>query len=300
MIDSDTPDAPPAADSDSRSAEEAAFTPVSSKSHHVAALYFYLELDALIDCAHAVATDFFARPQLYTALGEPLAPRLAELYARYGTDERIPSSAQRNLIYRSVFGRAAESGASAGDGDFGRLSADLIAAAGAFAERAYDTGEVMLRERVRSAHRPLRDYLDGLGGDSLAWSSEEALAGITRDRAYPILRNAGVCAVFGISTPPRAEWPYVPDANGDKLIEEVTKQLSGDQALPRLTREGISNRQRAALRGAEALVSVLAFNEEGSDDHLTLLITRCYTWGAALRGLAAAPSSRPLPLAPEG
>jgi len=42
----------------------------------------------------------------------------------------------------------------------------------------YDTGVEMLQERVRSAHRPLHEYLTGLLGDSVRWSREKALAGL--------------------------------------------------------------------------------------------------------------------------
>ncbi|WAU78449.1 hypothetical protein O1Q96_01010 (plasmid) [Streptomyces sp. Qhu-G9] len=287
----------PAADPHHRITDEAGFTKVTSDARQVAAVYFYLQLDPLIDCAHHVAADFFRRPQLYTALGrQPLAPRLAELHARYGTDERIPSKAQRDVIYQAVFGRTVGGNQSA-EGDFARLSADLISAAGAFAERVFDTGEEMLRERVRTSHRPLKDYLTGLAGDALEWAAADALAGIARDRAYTILRNAGVCSVFGISTPPRKEWPYVPDANADKLIEAIGQQLGTGEG-PALTRESVSNRQRAALRGTEALISVLDFQEDGSNEELTSLITRCYTWGAALRSLGDASCAQPLGLGP--
>ncbi|MEU9284668.1 hypothetical protein AB0D57_08015 [Streptomyces sp. NPDC048275] len=290
-----------------RLADAASFDKVVGDARQVAAVYFYLQLDSLVCCAHQVAADFFARPQLYTDLGEQrLAPRLAELHARAGSDERIPSQAQRDAIYRAVFGRSAaeEADAAPVQGDFQRLSTDLIAAVSAYAERVFDSGEAMLRERVRTSHRPLRDYLTGLSGDSLDWAAGEALASIARDRAYPILRNPGICAVFGISTPPVADWPYLPDSNADKLVEEITKQLAGTgpTAHPVLTREAISNRQRAALRGAEALIAVLDFTDDGSEEQLTALITRSYTWGAALGALAPATgtaSRAPLPLSPE-
>lgn len=266
-----------------RIVDEATFAKATGEGRHVAAAYFYFELDALIGCAGQVAADFFDRPQLYTALGrQPIAPRLAELNARCGTDERIPSQAQRDRIYQALFGRSADTGGG-GVGDFSRLSGDLIAACATFAERVFDTGEEMLRERVRSAHRPLRHYLTGLAGDALQWSAQEALGGIARERTYPILQNAGICAVFGISTPPADNWPYAPDANADILIEEITKQLGPEL----LTREAISNRQRSALCGAEALVAVLDFREDGPAEELTSMITRCYTWGAALKCLGS-------------
>jgi hypothetical protein len=41
----------------------------------------------------------------------------------------------------------------------------------------------------------------------------------------------------------------------------------------------------AALRGAEALATILDFSEDGNDSDLDLLITKCYTWGSALKSL---------------
>ncbi|WP_280882194.1 hypothetical protein [Streptomyces pseudovenezuelae] len=278
-----------------RIADAATFGKITSDSRHAAAAYFYLELDCLVHCAGLVAADFFARPQLYTALGRPpLAPALAELAARCGSDERIPNQAQRDAIYLPLFGRTAHV-RDHGKGDFPRLRDALIAAASAYAERVFDTGEEMLRERVRTEHRPLRDYLQGLAGDALEWSSQSALAGAARDRAYPILRNEGVCAIFGISTPPGERWPYLPDSNGDKLIEEVTRTLA--PAQPPLTREQFSNRQRAAVRGAEALIAVIDYTEDGSAEELASLITRCYTWGSALASVNSGPQGATPPLA---
>jgi hypothetical protein len=102
-----------------------------------------------------------------------------------------------------------------------------------------------------------------------------------------------VAAVFGIAVPPAAAWPYTEDANGDKLVEEISKQLvTATNSHAPITREGFSNRQRAALRGAEALATIVDFVEGGSDDDLNLLITRCYTWGSALRSLPGYPASQ--------
>ncbi|MFI6494684.1 hypothetical protein [Streptomyces sp. NPDC050564] len=265
--------------------DEAGFERISSGSREIAGLYFYLQLDHLAELAHHVARDFFARPQLYTDTGDKsVPPALARLRSRYGSHERLPDRAQRDGVFLPVFGQAADGNQQAG-ADFVRLRDDLAAAASAFAERAYDTGVAMLRERVRTSHRPLRDYLRGLRGDSLRWSVEEALSSLHREYAYPLLRAPGVCAVFGISTPPVSDWPFTEDSNADKLVEEICSRLSKEGG-PRLTRESASNRQRVAVRGAEALATVVTFSEDSSDDDLDVLITCCYTWGAALRSVA--------------
>jgi hypothetical protein len=252
----------------------------------VAGLYFYLQLDCLIDLAYRVACDFFGRPRLYTDLGAPtIAPDLAKLRARYGSNERIPSQEQRDAIYLPIFGQSGMYWTD-GQSQFADGRDGLLNAATAFSERVYDTGEDMLRARVRTFHRTFKLWLARFNGDSLQWSKGEALAGVTEDLAYKILRNRGVAAVFGINTPPSQAWPYKEDSFGDMLIEEISKQLVvASNSHKAITAEVISYRQRAALRGAEALATIIDLNEGGPNSELDLLITRCYTWAAALMSL---------------
>jgi hypothetical protein len=266
------------------------FDRATAAPRQVAGLYFYLQLDCLVDIAYRVACDFFQRPQLYASLGEPtIAPDLAKLRARYGSDERIPSQEQRDAIFLPIFGQSGNYLAD-GQSQFSRERDGLLNAATAFSERVFDTGEPMLRDRVRKFHRTFKAWLTRLDGNSLQWSKGEALVGITENLAYKILRNEGVAAVFGIKPPPSQAWPYTEDSFADMLIEETSKQLVvATDSYTAITREGISNRQRAALRGAEALATIIDFVEGGPDNELDLLITRCYTWGSALMSLPAAP-----------
>lgn len=290
------------------------FQQVTGEPRQVAGLYFYKLLDCLVDLAYKISCDFFARPHLYTQLestilvapaqspaqSTTLSEILARLHARYGSNERIPSKEQRNEIYVPIFNQAEDY--TTNGGDFPRLRDELVNAAAAFAERVFDTGVEMLRERVRTTHRPFKEYLVGLQGDSVRWSKEEALFGLTENISYTILRSSGIAAVFGISLVPRNEWPYFEDSNADKLIEETSKQLKqlkSDQSAVTLTREYISNLQRVALRGAEALATIIDFDERSSDADLNLLITKCYTWGSALlslkgRGAQPQPAASPL------
>lgn len=282
-----------------RITDEASFREATRQPREVAGLYLYLQLDSLVTCAEAVAADFFRRPHLYTDTG--VADALAELHARRGNHERVPSQPQRDAIFLPVFGQTSTSPDN-GSGDFPRLRDELVNAASAFAERVFDTGVEMLRERVRTTHRPFRDFLAGLHGDSLVWSKENALGSITGSLAYSILHSPGVCSVFGVSIAPRAAWPFTEDSNADKLIEEISKQLmASTNGHTVITREVISNRQRAALRGAEALATVLAYNEESREDpdgDLDLLITKVYTWGSALASLGARPAAPVPPMQP--
>jgi hypothetical protein len=278
------------------------FNEVTKDPHHIAGLYFFFMSDCLVDLSYKVSHDFFRRPHLYINLHkaedeeDSIAQRLAELHARYGSHEAFLSKSQRDEIYGSLFGK--KSSLAEEDDDFPRLRNALVNACSAFAERVFDTGVEMLQERVRSTHRPFQEYLTGLLGDSIKWS-KHALYLLAENQSYKILRNQGIAAVFGISTPPEGEWPYAEDSNADKLVEEISKQLGSldETGVENVTeksknkyisREQISNLQRAALRGAEALAVIIDFNER--DDHkdnasLHRLITKSYTWGSALLSL---------------
>jgi hypothetical protein len=261
------------------------FRNVTNEPRQIAGLYFYSLLDCLVDLAFAVTKDFFTRPHLYTDLGG-IAPSIATLNIRYGSDEKLLSKDQRNSIYVSVFGES--KGHLDNDrGDFARLSQELIDAATAFSERIYDTGEDMLRERVRTTHRPFKEYLDGVLGDSVRWSEQTSLPVLTEEFSYPILRQRQIASIFGIAIPPKNTWPYTQDANADKLVEELAKRFKGSNgAIMPLTREYFSNLQRTALRGAEALATIVDYEENGTTiDDLNLLILRCYSWGSALKSI---------------
>jgi hypothetical protein len=266
------------------------FNQTTGAGHEVAGLYFYQQLDCLVDLAYRVACDFFKRPHLYINV-DGLSETLARLHARYGTNETLPSGPQRDMVFLPIFGsggmRTLPAGVASAQetGDFPALRDDLLKAAQAFAERQSDTGVEMLRQRVKDAHKPMADYLDGLEGDSVRWSRFHALPTLTEDFSYTIFRKAGIAAVFG--TPPASgDFPYVEESSGQKLVENVWKQLA-DNESPVLNRERISNLQRVALRGAEALATIIDFRENFNNSDLDRLITKLYTWYAALWSVKA-------------
>ena len=263
-----------------RTQGRSSFATLTAPPNQIAGLYAYSQLDGLIELARLVASDFFARPHLYTALGDlNVAARLAALNARMGSDERVPSREQRLAIFIPLFGADPPEPAA----DFVRLRDGLLAGASAFAEWSQATGIPMLRERVRTEHRPFKEYLNTFVGDSTLWSRQEVLPNVADDMAYEVLRDSGVIAVFGLTRPPAQDWPWVEDANGDQVVEEIAKRLAPSVGRA-WTREGFSAQQRVALRGAEAIARALAFDEGTSNDaELDELITRCYTWHAALK-----------------
>jgi hypothetical protein len=263
------------------SSAESLGTPTTA-SRQLAGLYFYFVLDCLIELAHEISKDFFARPQLYNRLGEPaISATLARLNSQYGNDEHVPSREQRAAIFRPLFGQDRIT-SSDGSSDFTCARDPLIAACVAFAERVYDTGVVMLEDSVRSAHRPFRDLLLGSLGDSVQWSREQSFGEIADGLAYPILRHPGISRVFGIGAPGPA-WPYTEDPNGAVMVEQASRQLpfAAEYDGP-LSRARFNELQRLALRGAEAVASVLETPNDARETELLQLITAVYTWGSAL------------------
>jgi hypothetical protein len=281
------------------------FDAVTCEPHQVAGLYFYYKLDCLIDLAYAVSHDFFRRPELFTDLpsgsGESIAPLIAKLHARYGTDEFLLNKMQRAAVYAALFGKiVSEDFTGDEEGNFPNLRDELIEACATFVETKFGD-EVSLRENVRQKHRLFKEYLSGLLGASVRWSREEALATLTEVISYPILRNQGVSAVYGIARPAIGEWPYTFDSNAAKLVEEISKQLMGLGKPPEfqadkmarmpmhISREEITNLQRAAIEGAQAIATAIDVVSSSTEDEVDLLIRKCYTWGTALKSLGDHP-----------
>jgi hypothetical protein len=267
------------------------FEKVTEEPRQIAGLYFYQILDCLVDLAYFVSMDWRQRPQLYRDLGQPsIALALAGLNAHYGTQIDSLSPNQRNQIYAPIFGNWNWNGSSSsGCSSFPGLRDSLIQAATEFAQRQSDTGVEMLKEGVRTAHRPFKDYLVGLQGESVRFSKERALFEFTERTCYPILRSQAVAAVFGIAKRASSGYPYATDPAEDVLIEEISRQVASvDSSQTPITRAQISSLQRAALRGAEAIASVIDFEEaDASGEELDLMITRLYTWGTALATMNA-------------
>jgi hypothetical protein len=299
---------------DHRTKDLGSFQNVTKDPRQIAGLYFYQSLDCLIDVAYKISADFRKRPQLYRDLGNPsIARLLAELNAKYGTEINLLSASERNEIYAPIFGVSNASSQSGMD-NFSLLKDDLLRAAKAFAEGADQHSLPMLREGVRTAHQPFRDYLLDLHGESVRFSKEIALSELTEKFCYPILRNQHIAAIFAVPKLAGAEYPYAADAAEDLLIEQITQQLTwptdSSPAYVKLTRERISNLQRAALRGAEAIATVIDFQDDANhtDADLDLLITKCYVWGTASMSLngrmkpaqSSMPQPAPTPSTPAG
>ena len=287
------------APNDTRIRDLASFDDEADGDRAVAGLYALMHLDCLVDLAHRIAKDFFARPQMYRDVGGiDVAAQLARLATRYGHDEEDLGSEQRRHIFASLFGKSESGGIGVATGatdDFASLRDQLLAACVAFSERVFDTGEDSLRQTVRIMHIGFKDYLEDLSGDSVRWSRSAGLPSIAEQQSYVILRNPRITGVFGITRAPGEAWPYREDADGTKLVEEASGQLAGEHAL---SRAGFINQQRLALRGAEAIATIIEVADGDPDDGYDRLIANCYAWHAArgrVLGLPLATVAVPTP-----
>ena len=271
------------------------FNAVTGGARGVAGLYFFYKLDGLIELAHRISHDFYDRPELFTDLNGD-AGVIARLHARYGCDESFLNDVQRQAIYAPLFGASGKSDGMGEEGNFPNLRDELLEACATFVETKFSDAP-SLRENVRQKHRLFVEYLTGLAGDSVSWSRDNALSALSEEVSYRILRNKGVSAVYGIAAPPSVRWPYDFDSNADKLIEKASKQLmqsendkpdvaNGAAEMHRyISREEITNRQRTAIEGANAIATAIDVTAGSTDDDIDLLIRKCYTWGTALSNL---------------
>jgi hypothetical protein len=272
----------------------------------IASLYKDHLLSCLDDLAYLVAKDFFANPRLYKKLADKPADelkeaeRIAKLRARLGTEETIPSKEQREELFDPLFtsarpverdGQPNGQRLIEGDGqpnarvnygwDFVWDRDNLMSAVTALTENLFEKSERTLRERVLATVRPVRANLIQLQGASTNWR-KAALDDYHNNIVYPILRNKGVAARFGVAAP-GANWPNEEDPNGDMLASEIAKQLSyrGEGEQP-LTPQYFNTLQRVALTGQAAIDTVIRFGSSGgpSADNV---IDAVYLWNGSLR-----------------
>ena len=286
--------------------------PDQPAGREIAGLYAYLHLDVLVKLAHKVSLDFFARPDVYRdpRVGD-VAPTLAALYARYGCDEHYLSCQQRRVIFASLFGEAetetatgpsspvtgapdsaplaqvSVAGSAVASADrFGPERDQLLAATTAFAERVYDTGEQPLRDTVGVFAPGLRSYLGDLNHAMVHWARTDGLYKLTEETCYTVLRNPGIAAAHGVN-PPKEGWPYKEQEDGTTLVARLAHEFFGEDVSK--YRQDFIDRQRLALRGAEAVATLLDFVDDdgldSDDTNLNLLMSKSYTWYAA-RGRA--------------
>ena len=78
------------------------------------------------------------------------------------------------------------------------------------------------------------------------------------------------------------------DPNGSKLVEQISKTSIRGSAMT-ISRAAFNDRQQLALRGAEAVATVIDYDGNSDPKVIDLLIRKCYTWYAARGRVLALP-----------
>ncbi len=271
-------------DHDSSLTDEKSFQRLGSGQRRLAKVYFWLQLDLLIDFAYALSCDFFARPQLYRDLSDSTTDRLVALHFRYGASETFPSHAQRNEFFAPIFGSTS---ADAAAGQFSSLRDSLFLAVCQFRQRPAGEGAPMLRKVVTDRARLLQDWLHDFSVP-VTKSIEHAMDAITEKSAYPILRDATVTTTFGVPGGIELTWPYARTATADKFLEELSAKMRMRYSmLPPVTRAGFGNLHETARSGVEAIAAVLAIDPAAkvSDEQLERIVSTSYVWFVSIQSL---------------
>lgn len=250
----------------------------NSFENNVADMYRRWCLNCLVEIANAVSLDFIRRPQLYQQID--VVAELTTLRSRYGNEENVPNTQQRKSIFTPFFGNSDGYPVSNEASPFHIARKKLVDAAIAFSERVYDTGEDMLRERVRSSIIPLQTYLKGFDGSSFNESYKHTKH-IFEDLSVKILKSPDIASIFGIQRINETSWPFEYSSNGAKLIEAITTALKLASEIS-FSQEKFVFLQRVAQEGYNALLNVMDYNPNWDDSQLNDLIKYVYAWGNSL------------------
>ena len=132
---------------------------VAGHLHPVADAYGRWTLDCVIELVTGIADNYLTRYREYRAVPENMSKLLAEFRTRTGSDPEWPNAAQRTAIFTPLFGASDRKPESDPTDSFHQLAGALRAAAVAYSERVYNTGEPMLRKRFLRACRDFRAHL---------------------------------------------------------------------------------------------------------------------------------------------
>ncbi|MCP4307706.1 MAG: hypothetical protein GY788_23095 [bacterium] len=251
----------------------------------VAEMYSLWTLDCIVDVAHAVALDFVKRPRHYRRVPGQVAIVLEQIKAWTGNQPEWPDNEQRAAIFGAILGASDAKAGGDRTEQFHLASAALREAAAAFAERVYDTGVAMLRQRFSDSVITLRAHLKTLEGRVVTLGYKQTRA--IFDNSRSVFANAEVAAAFGLPPAPGNDWPLAGTFSGDGayLIEEITRVLR-PESTGLVPERQITVLQRIADYGQSTIAGVM--NDSGgwdSDDCIDGLIRDAYSWMAALRDL---------------
>ena len=227
-----------------------------NESSLVADMYGRWTLDCVIEVARSVSLDFVSRPRHYRRIPEETATALENFKALVGNHPYWPDQAQRAAIYGALIGDSDGRTGTDRTAQFHQASIALRAAAIAYAERVYDTGEDMLRQAFLDAAVTLKSYLNTLQGRSVTLG--HAQTGAIFQAAVGVLSDQEVARVFGLPPAPGGDWPLAGtyDGDGAYLIEEITRVLHPTTAGLMSQRQFIVM-QRIAYYGSQTIDWIL-------------------------------------------
>jgi hypothetical protein len=255
----------------------------SEKPPHsdIAGMYARWALDVVVRLAQeGIATDFVSRPRQYGEVDGGVAQILGDFCYRSGTDPDFPDLGKRELILLPILGPS--------DGlkgehasEFHMVSGALRAAADAFANRIFSTGEEFLRNAFRDAAVTFQSYLRPFESSAAAANTDRQSRSAF-EKAVRVLLDAKVTGVFGRPQPAKApNWPLGGsfDDNGALVIKHVSEAL--DTSAGPIPESAFIVMQRIADFGQRTIQGVLN-GEFDTNDRADSLIQLTYRWKTAL------------------
>lgn len=242
---------------------EAINQPIKEFGQQLGLLYKRWVLDCISEIGHSVSVDFSYRPELYKKVGDKTASQITAIQGQYGYTPNFPNKDIRLMLMKPIFG-GSDSQMNRNDGS------------------AFQTARMpVLAAAAGSAVVPFRRFMEDLEGDSLS-QTDIRISNIF-NTAVSILKDPGVAAVFGIGETIDDKWPLdSTDAEGAKLIEKITTQLS-DMSYGIISRDKFVGMQRIAEKGQQSILRILETDIESNDETLDLFSAQAFAWGSDLK-----------------
>lgn len=258
----------------------------------IADIYARWTLDCVIDLVTAIAEDYQKRYLQYRAVPNDLSSLLIDFRTKTGSEPEWPNSQQRAAIFTPLLGPCDRKPGLDRGSPVREASAALRAAAIAYSERVFNTGEPMLKDAFVNAAKGFYAQLSTLCGSVV--DAAQAQTEPMFWRATRVLSAGQVTQAFGGLPPaPSTSWPlprdnkdgaYL-DGNADYLIYEVSRTLQIPDGA--VKQQQFISLQRVAVAGARTMKDALNFEHESDDpERVRRMIGNAYTWSTALRDLS--------------
>jgi len=254
----------------------------SADGRAIAGLFFFRALDLLFDLAYWLATDFFARPDVYTDVEDDVAESLTRLRFAYGTTVDLPNRDQREIVYSAVFGPWDASSPTASSSGFARLGEQLYQVSKPIVEISVSTGLPSLISRFRDKLVEVQSELQATKGTSLNTSEVKVLDPFAEQTAYKVVRSVKLGVIFRSGGVAATEFPYGADARREKFVAEACTELSaGKEKAASINRDDVVNLRTLATTGADAIAETIAAGSGPDDAEVLDLAQRWYRFGGA-------------------